>query len=209
MALLILLDKVINSLEKGEFVLGVLLDLSKAFDTVNHDIMISKLEYYGIRGIALEWFKNYLTDRKQRVLYNKILSSETVISCGVPKGSILGRLMFLLYVNDLANVSENLFTIMFADDTNVFVSGNNEDSICTIMNENLKLLYDWLNANKLSLNVKKTNYMLFRPRLKICKSDLPVKINSQYVSKTEKNQISWSCPGCKIIMEGTCSICFK
>ena len=97
--------------------------------------------------------------------------------------------MFLLYVNDLANVSENLFTIMFADDTNVFVSGNNEDSICTIMNENLKLLYDWLNqvnANKLSLNVKKTNYMLFRPRLKICKSDLPVKINSQYVSKSEK-----------------------
>ena len=97
--------------------------------------MISKLEYYGIRGIALEWFKNDLTDRKQRVLYNKIASSETVISCGVPQGSILGPLMFLLYVNDLANVSENLFTIMFADDTNVFVSGNNEDSICTIMNE--------------------------------------------------------------------------
>ena len=123
MALLTLIDKISKCVQNGDFVVGIFLDFSKAFDTVNHDILFRKLEWYGIWGIALDWFKSYLTGRTQFVTYNGVSSSPQTIKCGVPQGSILGPLLFLIYINDLANTCKTALPILFADDTNIFTTG--------------------------------------------------------------------------------------
>ena len=114
------MDKLISSLEKKEFVIGICLDFSKAFDTVDHMILLQKLSHYGIRGSALK----YLSNRRQYVTYNGETSTMKGISCGVPQGSILGPLLFLIYINDLCSVCKHITPILFADDTNLFCSGS-------------------------------------------------------------------------------------
>ena len=121
-ALIQLYDKISNALQNKRVTLGLFIDLSKAFDTVNHEILLHKLEHYGVRGIALQWFESYLSCRKQFVQYNGYNSSSLDITCGVPQGSTLGLLLFLVYINDLCNVSKVLEMILFADDTNIFYS---------------------------------------------------------------------------------------
>ena len=118
---MLLMDKITKSLDNGEFVVGVFLDFSKAFDTVNHDILLLKLEYYGIRGSSLEWFKSYLTNRSQFVTFNEEKSSMKNIVCGVPQGSILGPgpILFLIYINYLSNVCSYMMPLFFADDTSL------------------------------------------------------------------------------------------
>ena len=111
--------------------------------------------------ISLKWFHSFLSNRKQFVSYNKVNSKYRDITCGVPQGSILGPLLFLLYVNEMAYVSNLLFSILFADDTNVFISGKNIKNLTQIMNNELEKLAKWLQVNKLSLNVDKTHYMIF------------------------------------------------
>ena len=101
------------------------MDLSKAFDTLNHEILLYKLNYYGIRGITLSWFKSYLSHRSQFVVCNNCSSPKLPITCGVPQGSILGPLLFLIYINDIINSSSKLSYILFADDTNIFLSHEN------------------------------------------------------------------------------------
>ena len=160
-ALIVLIDKIMSALNEGDYVLGVFLDLSKAFDTVDHNILLMKLYKYGSKGVAYDWIKSYLEERKQYVSFNKHDSSTMDIKCGVPQGSILGPLLFLIYVNDLSNVSSILFILLFADDTNVFVTGKNLSTLFTTMNSELVRLSEWMNVNKLSLNVKKTKYMVF------------------------------------------------
>ena len=160
MALMILVDKLTKTLENGEYVLGVFLDFSKAFDTVDHNILISKLYHLGIRGVALEWFQSYLSCRKQFVTYNGVQSPTKTIKCGVPQGSILGPILFLLYINDLANICKLTSPFLFADDTNLFISGNDPHQLSQSLNHELSEMSDWLKVNKLSLNVKKTHYML-------------------------------------------------
>ena len=123
LALIDLCYRISSALDRREYALGVFLDLSKAFDTVNHAILFDKLEHYGIRGLALEWVKSYFSERAQFVEFNNVRSSPQGISCGVPQGSILGPLLFILYVNDLNNASL-LDVILFADDTNLFISHN-------------------------------------------------------------------------------------
>ena len=162
-ALIMLMDKITHELEQGNYVLGVFLDYSKAFDCINHSILLQKLHHYGIRGSALEWFKSYLAGRKQFVHFNNTKSNHRDVTCGVPQGSILGPVLFLIYINDIVNVSNILFPILFADDSNVFYAGKDPNEMINIMNTELEKLSIWLKANKLSLNVKKTHYMFFCP----------------------------------------------
>ena len=128
-----------------------------------HISLLQKLHYYGIRGVALEWFKSYLSDRKQFVYFNNTKSNYRNVTCGVPQGSILGPILFLIYINDIVNVSNLLFPILFADDSNVFHAGKDPNEMINVMNIELNKLSIWLKANKLSLNVKKTHFMFFSP----------------------------------------------
>ena len=160
MAIMILLDKLINSIENGEFVVGVYLDFSKAFDTDDHDILLAKLYHYGIRGNALLWFKSYMSERKQFVSYNGTSSSMKTVSCGVPQGSILGPILFLLYINDLSIVCKDTEPFLFADDSNLFISDSDPYKLQSQIINELGNISLWLKVNRLSLNIKKTHYMV-------------------------------------------------
>ena len=137
MALLTLMDKLVNALENKEIVVGIFLDFSKAFDTVDHDILLQKLHHYGIRGYAYSWFESYITHRTQFVTYSGAKSKKLIIKSGVPQGSILGPLMFLISINDLHTVCKQSLPILFADDTHLFLSGKNLDDMQKLMNEEL------------------------------------------------------------------------
>ena len=184
MALILLLDNLNTALDKGEYAVGIFLDFQKAFDTVDHHILLKKLEHYGIRGVPLTWFTSYLSNREQYVMYDGALSSKKVISCGVPQGSILGPLLFLLYINDLAGVSKLFLTILFADDTNLFCTGKDIIKLMEDINLELSKIFSWLNANKLSLNIDKTNFMLFC-RKNVSTVNIEIKINGICIKKVE------------------------
>ena len=164
MALVILLEKITEALDNPEFAICILINFRKAFDTVEHNILLQKLYHYGIRGNALQWFNSYLSNRHQYVNYNNTSSDMKLITCGVPQGSILGPLLFLLYINDIASVSSILFSISFADDTTLFYSSKNLHKLSDIVNNELSKMIEWLNANRLSLNIDKTNFMIFKPK---------------------------------------------
>ena len=164
MALIILIENLVNAIDNGKCAVGIFLDFQKAFDTVDHCILLDKLYFYGIRGQAFDWFSSYLHNRQQLVNYYGYESDLITIKCGVPQGSILGPLLFLLYINDLPQVSEYFMPILFADDTNLFATGYNLNDIVSEINTEIANIYAWVKANKLSLNIDKTNFMLFTPK---------------------------------------------
>jgi hypothetical protein len=135
------------ALDNKQKCLGVYLDLSKAFDTINHQILLKKLDYYGIRGKALEWFKSYLNQRRQYVCYKDVHSSVQNVEYGVPQGSVLGPLLFILYSNDIPNSLQHSKAILFADDTTVYHMGNDLRTLYDQVNFDLANLNDWFRAN--------------------------------------------------------------
>ena len=162
-ALLSITEQIKNNFQNKNFSYGVFVDLEKAFDTVNHKILISKLKYYGFQENTLSWLTSYLSNRTHKVTLNGEISDSKPVSCGVPQGSILGPLLFLIYINDMNKAIRNSKVYHFADDTNLLFSHKNEKTLKRIVNKDLKNLYEWLCANRLSLNVAKTEFMIFRP----------------------------------------------
>ena len=154
-AILLLVNQLYQSFDESKFTLGIFIDLSKAFDTMDHKILTKKLELYGIKDCNLRWFESYLSNRKQFIIYGDKQTNIETISCGVPQGSISGPLLFLIFVNDLHKVTKYLDPIMFTDDANLFCSHKKIKTLFQIVNSELKLVTEWILANKFSLNAKK------------------------------------------------------
>ena len=202
-------------LDSGEIPISIFLDLSKAFDTLDHDILLYKLNCYGVNGTSLNWFKSYLTNRHQYVQFDDISSKTRPIQTGVPQGSILGPLLFIIYVNDMHKASSKFESILYADDTTLVNSlccfqqnnASSSKSISTNINNELDKVHDWLAANKLSLNISKTKFMIFHfPQrkikldinLKIVDSPIERKENFEFLGLTVHENLHWSDHICKI-----------
>ena len=184
MALLDLQDKITKNLENNLVTVGVFIDLQKAFDSLEHSILLGKLCHYGVRGIPLQLFTSYLENRKQYVFYNNASSAYKGIDFGVPQGSILGPILFLLYINDIVCSSPVLHFLLFADDTSILLSGKNCNDVMNVLNPELSKLSLWFEINKLSLNVQKTNYMLYGNKRKfIPHSSFDIVINNMSVTR--------------------------
>ena len=156
-----LIENIIEGFDKQESTLAVFLDLSKAFDTIDHSILLKKLEFYGIRGKALDWFVSYLKNRQQFVSLDGHNSETLDIKCGVPQGSVLGPLLFIIYTNDLPHTLKHSKSILFADDTNLFKTSKDISELFNHVNSDLKVITEWFYSNHLSLNTTKTHYVLF------------------------------------------------
>ena len=172
-------ENIRSALDNGKFACGIFVDLQKAFDTVDHAILLKKLDHYGIRGIGNSWFKSYLGNRSQFVSISGFDSMLKSIIHGVPQGSVLGPLLFLLYINDLHDAIKYSMVHHFADDTNLLLFDNTLKSLQKKINIDLKFLCHWLNANKISLNTNKTEYILFRHKQKSINFTLKLKLNGK------------------------------
>ena len=177
-----------KQLDKSNSVLSIFIDFSKAFDTVPHDILLHKLDHYGIRGRMNAWFSDYLSNRSQTCVFENHESSSLNSTLGVPQGSVLGPLLFLLFINDLPNVSKFLYTILFADDATMSLCGKDPNLLIRLANQELYNFYLWCIANKLTVNTLKTFFVLFSNRRHPNLVPLVIKSNFSYdeIKKVDK-----------------------
>ena len=185
-ALLSIVEKIRTSLDNKQFACGVFVDLQKAFDTVDHKILLSKLSHYGIKGFANKWLGSYLTNRSQSVNLNGATSDELKITCGVPQGSILGPLLFTVYINDMHKAFKKCLVHHFADDTNLLFTDKDPKTIQKTLNTELQELVEWLRANRLSLNVAKTEFIIFRPPQKSLNNRITLKLDQKIIFESTK-----------------------
>ena len=168
LALIEIIDGIKNNINKGDITIGTYLDLRKAFDTVNHLILFEKLEHYGIRGMALAFFRSYLSNRKQYVSCNNTASYISTVEYGVPQGSVLGPLLFIVYVNDIVNAVHGVNIRLFADDTALLIHRKGVETIYNKMRDCLIRMSEWFKCNRLTLHLNKTSYSIFHgPKKKI------------------------------------------
>ena len=183
-ALIYLTENIRKALDENSYCSGVFVDLQKAFDTVDHNILLYKLNHYGVRGVENNWFRSYLSNRKQFVCINGTDSEETFVQYGVPQGSVLGPLLFLLYINDLNRALKYCNTIHFADDTSLLLKNKSLKKMKKYLNRDLINLSNWLAANNISLNASKTELLIFRHPNKIINYNLKVKLNGKLLRPT-------------------------
>ena len=191
---------ILKALEKKEKACCIFLDFAKAFDTVNHEILLTKLEYYGLRGIAYELMKSYLSERLQCVKIRQTVSDVKKITCGVPQGSVLGTLLLLIYINDIYKSDPIAEFRLFADDTALFCANKNLNQLKNNINTSLDNIANWLKVNKLTLNVDKSKLLYF-DLAPACKRDVfdvyingkPLEFNSKakYLGVTIDNKLTW------------------
>ena len=195
-AALELVDRISNGLDNRKLPISIFLDLSKAFDTLDHQILLHKLYHYGIRNSALNWFSSYLTNRLQYIDIDGTKSNSRPLSTGVPQGFILGPLLFIIYMNDINAVSPKFTFILYADDTTMissmytFTSVTRQDTACIAdnINEELSKISDWLAVNKLSLNTSKTKFIQFHHRQKTLNENdyLKLRINDSEIERVQE-----------------------
>ena len=180
-ALIDLTETIRKSLDDNEFACGVFLDIKQAFGTVNHKILLKKLEHYGVRSHAIKWFTSYLTGRKQYTSVNNASSQVVEIFYGVPQGSVLGPLLFLIYINDLNQAIKFSYIRHFADDTNILYRDKSLKKINQRINFDLKNIVEWLRANRIELSAKKTEIVLFRSPRKVVTRKMNFGISGQKI----------------------------
>ena len=165
-ALIHLMNRISSAIDQRETTVGVFLDLSKAFNTLDHQILFTKLEHYGIRDVALQWRKSYFSCRQQFVQINQTCSLMQTIKGGAPQGSIVGPLFFILYINDLPKASKLTELLLFAEDTSIFFSQSNPNYLENVLNNELLNIDVWLRCNKLLVNIKQRQFMLTLVRVR-------------------------------------------
>ena len=182
------MKKLKNLLTKENMVMGSSSTYVKPLTQLIMIFCVLKMEHYGVRGSTLQWFKSYLHERKQYVYINGECSELKQISCGVPQGSVLGPLLFLIYINDLPNISKKLDLYLFADDTNLYYEDQSLVNLERKVNKELKKPL-WLNVNRLALNIEKTNFVIFHPFNTPLKYNVTIKIHKKAI--TEKQSIKY------------------
>ena len=184
--------KELSAINKKELSAVIFLDLRKAFDLVNHELLTKKLEIYGCDSLAVKWFTSYLEDRKQYVLFKKAKSETRDVTVGVPQGSILGPLLFMTYINDLPLTCSKTSIAMYADDSTLHASGKTVTELETKVSEDLESVSKWCNSNRMALNIKKTKSMLITTKQKMChleKKNLDICINGDNLQSTECDKL--------------------
>ena len=188
-AIQVLVNAVYDSFEQGNAAIGVFVDLSKAFDSLDRDHLCTKLEFYGIKNNELKWFRSYVSNRKQCVKYKNTVSNFAATNFGVSQGGVLSALLYIIYVNDIVKCINNLKFVMYADDTCIFAGYRNLESNVLIMNRELEYVSQWMIDNRLTVNVKKSNYVIFsRAQRKLEKETCVIHLSGSRLAKVKETK---------------------